>query len=185
MTNTQPTGPLGGRQQYLPIPAKVHRRTLARPVYKRQSCTDNRAYSARDWTIPSTIIDEGDFGPMEKMDRDYWVARATMVVGRHDPDTHPDDGAPSGESVKANFVWIDRDDDSNVQMLLNNDARLNIPVGHHHDAVNDEEDGAYSVGDFNRRYLFENDTIYPRIIQVESGRAGMVLVMSLILVPIP
>ena len=185
MPNTQPTGPLGGRLQYLPIPAKVHRRGMARPVYKRQSCTDNRAYSTFHWTIPSTIIDTGFFGPMEKMDRDYWVARATMVVGRHDEATHPDDGAPSAESIKANFMWVDRNDSSNVQSILNNDARLNIPVGQHHDAVNDENDGAFSRADFNRQYLFENDEVYPHIVQVESGRPGMVLVMNLVVVPIP
>lgn len=185
MPNTQPTGPLGGRQQYLTVPAKVHRRTLERPVYRRQSCTDNRAYSQRDWTIPSTIITTGDFGPMEKMDRDYWIARATMVIGRHDPDAHPDDGAPAAASVKANFVWIDRNNDSNVQTILNSDSRLNIPIGHHHDAVNDQEEAAFSSGDFNIDYLNENDMVYPRIIQVEAGRPGMVLVMSLVLVPIP
>jgi hypothetical protein len=183
MPNTQPTGPLGGRIQYLEIPAKVHRRTLSRPVYKRQSCTDNRAYT----TVPFTITGDlavAKYGPEWPADRDYWIARLTLQIGRHDGDTHPNDGTPGGVQVNANMHRVLADESSD-DTILNSDTRLHVSPDHHRDAVNDEEDGAFNSSEFAIHHLNEGDSIYPEFYQVGSTRPGTLTVISIVMVPIP
>lgn len=183
MPSTQPTGPLGGRKQYLPIPSKVHRRTLVRPVYKRQTCSDNRAYT----TVPFTVA--GDlaattYGPEWHADRDYWIARLTLEIGRHDEGTHPNDGTPGGQAVRANMHRILADETSD-SMILQSDSRLVVYPDHHRDAVNNEEDGVFQEFNFNILHLNEGDRIYPEFLQVGSSRPGTLAVISIVMVPIP
>jgi hypothetical protein len=183
MTNTQPTGPLGGRIQHLDIPAKVHRRGLARPVYKRQSCTDNRAYT----TVPFTIagaLSAIKYGPEWHADRDYWIARLTLEIGRHDSGSHPNDGTPGGVGVHANMHRVTADQSGDAK-ILNSDGRLNVQPDHHRDAVNDQEDGPFGEFEFNIHHLNEGDRIYPEFTQVGSTRPGTLAVISIVLVPIP
>jgi hypothetical protein len=182
MTNTQPTGPLGGRLQYLEIPAKVHRRTLSRPVYKRQSCTDNRAYT----TVPFTVagpLSVAKYGPEWHADRDYWIARLTLEIGRHDS-THPNDGTPGGVQVNANMHRVTADQSADA-LILNSNTRLRVYPDHHRDAVNDSEDGAFNSSEFNIHHLNEGDRIYPEFFQVGTSRPGTLAVISIVMVPIP
>jgi hypothetical protein len=184
MPNTQPTGPLGGRLQYLEIPAKVHRRTLSRPVYKRQSCTDNRAYTTVPFTVAGTLA-AAKYGPEWHADRDYWIARLTLEIGRHDSGTHPaGDGTPGGRQVNANMHRVTKDQTADA-MILNSNSRLHVSADHHRDAVNDSEDGAFASFEFNIHHLNEGDRVYPEFLQVGSSRAGTLAVISIVLVPIP
>ncbi len=183
MPSTQPTGPLGGRTQYLPIPDKVHRRTLSRPVYKRQSCTDNRAYTTVPFTVAGALA-ATTYGPEWHADRDYWIARLTLEIGRHDSGTHPNDGTPGGQAVKANMRRITADQSSDAAILAS-DSRLNVQPNHHRDAVNDEEDGAFQEFNFSIKHLNEGDRIYPSFSQVGSSRPGTLAVISIVMVPIP
>lgn len=184
MTNAtvyQPIG--GGLRQDKQVPAKVQRRALSRPVYKRRLCRDNRAYVAVPFTITGTIA-TGDYGPMWRVDRDYWVAKVIMNVGRHDTDTHPDDGTPSGAAIVANMRRVSVDLSTDVAILAS-DTRLHIAVDHHQDAINNSEDGGFVEGDFNINRLNEGQHVYPRISQVGSSRPGNNLVVTIVLVPIP
>lgn len=165
------------------VPAQVQRRASARPVHKVRICRDNRAYVAVPFTIPGAVS-ALDYGPMWRVDRDYWVARMIANIGRHDDATHPNDGTPSGQAMLLNMrrVSVDLADDDPI---LNADARLNIAVDHHQDAINDQEDGPFDTTDFNIHRLAEGEHIYPRVGQVGSGRPGTGLVVTAILVPIP
>jgi len=184
MTNSQPTGPLGGRLQYLEVPSKVHRRTLARPVYKRMSCTDNRAYATVPFTIAG-VLAATKYGPEWHADRDYWIARLTLEIGRHDSGTHPSgDGTPGGRQVNANMHRVTADQTADA-LILNSNTRLRVNADHHRDAVNDSEDGPFNASEFNIHHLNEGDRIYPEFFQVGSTRPGTLAVISIVLVPIP
>lgn len=183
MTNTQPTGPLGGRTQFLDLPAKAHRRTLSRPVYRRMSCTDNRAYATVPFTVAGTIA-VAKYGPQWHADRDYWIARLTLEIGRHDSGTHPNDGTPGGQAVHGNMHRVLASTGADA-LVLNSNSRLNVQPDHHRDAVNDNEDGAFQSGNFNVLYLNEGDALYIEFTQVGSSRPGTLAVMSAVLVPIP
>ncbi len=184
MPNTQPTGPLGGRLQYLEVPSKVHRRTLSRPVYKRQSCSDNRAYTTVPFTVAGALA-AAKYGPEWHADRDYWIARLTLEIGRHDNGTHPaGDGTPGGRQVNANMHRVTKDQTGDA-MILNSNTRLRVNADHHRDAVNDSEDGPFNASEFNIHHLNEGDRIYPEFLQVGSSRPGTLAVISIVLVPIP
>lgn len=165
------------------IPSKAQRRTTLRPVYKRRICRDNRVYVSVPFTIPG-VVAAVDYGPMWRVDRDYWVARITANAGRHDDATHPNDGTPSGSDMVMNLrrVTVDLTDD---QGILASDARLRIGQNHHQDAVNDSEDGAYSTDDFNIHLLEEGEHVYLSVSQVGSTRPGTGLVTTIVMVPIP
>lgn len=178
--------PTGGVSTYRQIPSKVHRRTgLLRPVYKRRTCRDGRPYVTIPFTIPGAQT-TGDFGPADKLDRDYWIARVVAQLGRHNEATHPTgDGTAGGSDFICTIRRVDAADPSDDQNILNDDSRLRIQQGHHFDAVNDDEDGAFEDTDFNLHHLNENDQPYIRVLQVGSSRPGIGLVVSLVLVPIP
>jgi hypothetical protein len=174
--------PIGGFKTFQHIPSKVHRRTLDRPVYKRRTCSDNRAYFTVPFTFvgPLTVRD----GSMWRVDRDYWIARLTANVGLHIDGTHPNDGTPSGASIKVNMQRVKKDLSADNKILVSND-RLVIPINRHQDAINDEDDGPYDESDFSIKHLAEGEHIYPHIIQIGSGRPGGTMVVSIVLVPIP
>ncbi len=177
--------PISGLSTHRQVASKVHRRTgLARPVYKRRTCSDNRAYSTVPFTIPGDV-EAINYGPMWRADRDYWVARLTANVGLHIEGSHPTDGTPGGHDLVCNMRRVDAADNSNDQAILVSDGRLRIPENRHRDAVNDEDDGAFSVDDFNIHRLAEGDHIYPAISAVGTTRPGTGLVVSIVLVPIP
>ena len=173
-----------GMYQAKQVPAQARRWGQVRPTHKVRICADNRVYVAWPFTIAGPV-EALPYGPQERADRDYWISRITMEVGRHDDATHPaGDGTPSGQAILGNMRRISRDltDD---QPILNSDSRLRIAPDHHQDAINDEEDGPYDTTDFNIHHLDEGDRFYPQLSQVGSGRPGTLLVMSIILVPIP
>ena len=176
--------PVGNFQTFQHVPSKVHRRVaLAKPVFKRRTCDDNRAY----FTVPFTFADVltvADGAPMWRVDRRYWVARVTANVGLHDDGTHPNDGTPSGTAIRVNMMRV-KGTDLTTSSILNSDSRLNIQPDHHQDAINDEEDGPADQGDFNVKILQTGDHIFPRILQVGSGRPGTKMVVSIVLVPVP
>lgn len=186
MPNALLTQPLvASVRQDTQTPPKVHRKGLIRPVYKRRICRDGRAYVTVPYTIRGPLV-VGQYDPGFPMDRDYWIARLTASVGRHDPDTHPtEDGTPSGQDIKVNVRRVAAEDDNDDQAILVSDARLRIAVDHHNDAINNEDDGPYSVDDFNLHHLDAGDQPYVDILQVGSGRPGTTIVVSMILVPIP
>ncbi len=175
--------PIGGFQTFQHISSKVHRRTVNRPVYKRRTCSDNRAYFTVPFTFASTLTVRD--GSMWRVDRDYWIARITANVGTHVEATHPNDGTPSGQSIKVNMQRVKGDDLSQDNKILVSNDRLNIAINHHQDAINDEEDGPADESDFSIKFLKEGDHIYPHIIQVGSGRPGTNMVVAIVLVPIP
>lgn len=165
------------------IPSKAQRRTTLRPVYKRRICRDNRVYVSVPFTIPG-VVAAVDYGPMWRVDRDYWVAKITVNAGRHSDATHPNDGTPGGQALIGNMrrVSVDLTDD---QPILASDARLKIAANHHQDAVNDTEEGRFEVGDFNIHRLGEGEHIYPRVLQIGTTRPGTGVVFTAVLVPIP
>jgi hypothetical protein len=178
------TLPIGGFQTFQHVPSKVHRRSLSRPVYKRRTCSDNRAY----FTVPFTILGVqtvADFSPMWRVDQDYWIARLTANVGLHNESTHPNDGTPGGSSIKLNMRRVKGSNLSDDNKILVSNDRLNIAINHHQDSINDEDDGAFDESDFSIKHLAEGDHIYPTVTQVGSGRPGTHLVISIVLVPIP
>lgn len=175
--------PSGGYHTDKQVPSKVTRRQLSRPVHKVRVCRDNRPYALVPFTILG-VITTGDYGPMWRVDRDYWVARIVANIGRHDTGTHPNDGTPSGVSMLMNMRRVSSDLSSDSP-ILTADARLNIAPNHHQDAINDSEDGAFSVDDFAIHRLNEGQHIYPRVSRVGSGRPGTNLVITAVLVPIP
>lgn len=187
-TSPYPSGQGGPPVTYLQVPGKAHRRTLAHPVYKRRSCRDNRVYDVVPFTIAG-LIAVGDYGPMWRADRDYWIARATVNIGTHDDNTHPNDGCPGGSAAKFNFIRViagdaDWNSPSNTS-VLNSDQRLVVGENHHQDAINDEEDGAVQEDDFNVAFLEEGEHVFLRVLAVGSSRPGTRAVASLTLIPIP
>ena len=187
-TSPYPGGDSGPPVSYIKVPSKVHRRTLAHPVYKRRSCRDNRVYDVVPFTIAGPIA-IGDYGPMWRADRDYWIARATVNIGTHDDGTHPNDGTPGGSSARFNFIrviagspnWVAPSNAS----VLNSDSRLVVYENHHQDAINNDEDGAVATDDFNIHHLEEGEHVFLRVISVGSSRPGTRAVASLTLIPIP
>ena len=164
-------------------PGKVERRTLSRPVHKIRLCRDNRNYVFVPFTIDGTIA-TGDYGPMERMNRDYWIAKVIANVGKHDDGTHPVDGTPSGSAILMNMRRVTGNLGTDSAILAS-DSRLKIDINHHQDAANNSEDGDLEEADFNVTRLAEGQHIYPRISQVGSGRPGTNLVITVVLVPIP
>lgn len=179
-TQSMPAYGLHPEQRY---PAKARRPPGQQRVYKRRICTDDRNYTPIQFTIPGTLS-AGDFGPMWRADRDYYFARISGNVGRHDDDDHPDDGTPSGQAILVNMRRVLADLSADAAVMAN-DSRVNIPIDHHHDATNDDEDGELVEADFNVLKLFKGEHIYPRISQVGSGRPGTGLVVTAVLVPVP
>ena len=188
-TSPYPTKPTGSAAiTYVEVPSKAHRRTLAHPVYKRRSCRDNRVYDVVPFTIAGPIA-VGDYGPMWRADRDYWIARATVNIGTHDDGTHPNDGCPSGSSARFNFIrviagdanWTAPSNDS----ILGSDQRLIVYQNHHQDAINNEEDGPVDDLDFNIKHLDEGEHVFLRVLAVGSSSPGIRAVASLTLIPIP
>jgi hypothetical protein len=180
-----PVHPIGNFQTFQHVPSKVNRRVaISRPVFKRRTCQDNRAYVTVPFTFTNPLTVR-DGAPMWRADRHYWIARVTANVGLHVEGTHPNDGTPSGQSIKANMMRVKGTDLSTVTGILVSNARLNIPINQHQDAINDENDGAASEGDFAVKILQEGDHIFPRISQVGSGRPGTTMVVSIVMVPIP
>lgn len=175
--------PASGMHYAKNIPGPAHRRSLLRPVHKIRTCRDGRPYAFIPFTIQGELTVD-NFGPMWRVDRDYWIARITANVGRHVDADHPDDGCPQGSAIKVQMHRVnvaETDDDP----ILASGNRLNIPADHHRDAVNDDEDGSYVKGDFLIHRLNEHQHIYPEITQVGSTYAGSGLVVTAVLVPIP
>ena len=165
-------------------PGSVNRRSLVRPVHAVRICHDNRPYEVVPWTIPPALVAEGRYQEPWQAHRDFYIARCTATAGRHDPDTHPADGTPGGQSIKVNLARITFAEDDE-QHILASDARLVIPENHHRDAVNDEDDGPWDVGDFNIRRLAEGDKVYVDLLQVGTSRPGGPVVVTIVVVPIP
>lgn len=175
--------PASGLHPEMRIPSKVRRRSLSRPAYKRKLCRDDRNYVFIPFTITGAVA-TGDYGPMWRVDRNYWIARIMANVGKHASGTHPVDGTPSGAALILNMrrVTANLATDSSI---LASDTRLKIAIDNHQDVVNDAEEGAAVEGDFNILRLDIGEHIYPRVSQVGSGRPGANLVVTAVLVPIP
>lgn len=178
--------PSSGKHSERQVPSKVQRRSLARPPHKLRLCQDNRNYVSVPFTIqgPITIA---DYGPMWRVDRDYWVARVTVNIGKHDDALHPNDGTPSGRTAVFNLRRVRRDvsDVFTDDPVLTSDNRLVIHENHHEDAVNDEQEGAFIEGDFAIQRLQEGDHLYPRVLHIGTGRPGTAAVVTAVLIPIP
>jgi hypothetical protein len=155
-----------------------------RRIHSVRICHDNRPYEVVPWTIPPAAVAAGRFQEPWTAHRDFWIARATAQAGRHDDATHPLDGTPGGQAIHVNLARITFEEDDE-QYILANDGRLNIRVDHHRDAVNDEDDGAFEVDDFNLHRLAEGDTVFVDLLQVGSTRPGHPIVVTLVVVPIP
>jgi hypothetical protein len=167
------------------VPPKVFRGThTARPIQKRRTCRDNRAYVAVPFTISGQVAVQ-KYDKMWPADRDYWIARLTAVVGRHDENLHPADGTPGGHDLTANMHVIDKSDNSNDQLILVSNARLRIAQNHHNDAVNQADDAQFNVDDFNVHRLAAGDQLYVEVFGIGTTRPGTGLVVTAILVPIP
>jgi hypothetical protein len=139
-------------------------------------------------TVPFTVagvLTAAKYGPEWHADRDYWIARLTLEIGRHDSGTHPaGDGTPGGRQVNANMHRVTKDQTGDAT-ILNSNTRLRVNADHHRDAVNDSEDGPFNASEFNIHHLNEGDRIYPEFFQVGSSRPGTLAVISIVLVPIP
>lgn len=163
------------------LPESVHRRRLARQPRKQRLCKDNRNYMSIPYTITPTVS-VGDWGPMWRADRDYWIAKVTANCGKHDS-THPNDGCPIGASLQANMIRV-KADLSNPAPILTSDTKIAIADGHHQDVANDSENGVLTAGDFALTQLFMGEHVFPRILQVGSTSPGGPLVLTLVLVPV-
>jgi hypothetical protein len=175
--------PSSGLHNEKQIPSKVQRNVLMRTPHKRRICQDNRNYVEVPFTIPGAV-QAINYGPMWRADRDYWIAKITANVGRHDTATHPNDGTPGGLAIRINMRRVSVDLSSDAA-ILTSDLRLVIAENHHQDAVNDEENGRFDENDFNLTRLAEGQHIYPRITQIGTTRPGTGLVVTAVLVPIP
>lgn len=175
--------PASGLHSEIHVPSKVRRRGLARPVYNRRLCRDDRNYVFIPFTIQG-VLTTGNFGPMWKVDRNYWIARIILNVGRHDDATHPADGTPSGAAIVGNMRRVTKDLSGDAGILAN-DSRLKVAINHHQDVMNDDEEGDSVQGDFAILMLTTGEHIYPRLTQVGSGRPGTAAVMTAVLVPVP
>jgi hypothetical protein len=173
----------GSVRQDKRVPDQVHRRALARQPHKIRLCRDNRAYALVPFTIPG-VVTATDYGPEWRADRDYWIAKIVAEVGRHNTATHPSDGTPAGQAIRANMRRVKSDLSTDVP-ILGSDSRLRIDVNHHQDAINNGEDGAFEESDFNITRLAEGDRMYVRVLQVGTTRPGTGLVVTAVLVPIP
>lgn len=180
---TRPLVPDLGFYSAKRVPRPVQRRDRGRPIHKVRVCHDNRAYVAVPFTIPGTLS-VGKQQPEWRADRDYWIAKIFAEVGRHDENTHPNDGTPGGSSIKVNVHRI-RGDLSDDTKILAGDNRINIREDHHEDAANDEQDGHLVKNDFVIHRLAEGDRVYVDVIQVGSSDPGANMVVTLTLVPIP
>lgn len=177
---TVPEIGLHSAKQY---PGVAQRRVPSARSHRVRICRDNRAYVVFEWTIPG-VVTATSYGPNRPIDRDYWVARIAMSVGRHDSATHPNDGTPAGTDLTANLrrVTVNLASDDPI---LNSNSRLRITDNKHRDAVNDGDDGHFTEGDFNIKRLGEGELVYPVFPTVGSTRPGTAVVVSLVCVPIP
>lgn len=175
--------PASGSHREIRIPAKAQRHHGVRRVYKRRICTDDRNYTPIQFTVSGLLV-VGAFGPMWRADRNYWFARVSANCGRHDDAVHPNDGTPSGTPIYVNMRRVTADLTTDTAVLAA-DSRVNIPIDHHHDATNDDEDGEQIKADFNVLKIYKGEHIYPKIVQVGSGRPGNGMVVTAVLVPVP
>lgn len=164
------------------LPERVHRKPLAKQPRKRRLCRDNRAYTSIPYTITPTVS-VGDWGPMWRADRDYWIAKVTANAGKHDASTHPNDGCPIGASLQANMIRV-KADLSDPVPILTTDTKIEIASGHHQDVANDSENGDLQAGDFALTQILIGQHVFPRILQVWSSAPGGPLVLTLVLVPV-
>lgn len=177
----------------IPILGMHTGKQIAGPAYRRvhrarvrvvKVCHDNRAYFPAQFTIPGPLV-VGKQTPEWRADRDYWLAKISAEVGRHDSGTHPTgDGTPSGAAIKINVHRVKKDLSVDTKILAS-DSRLRIDIDHHQDVMNDGEDGETQSGDFNVHRLAQGDRIYIDVLQVGSGRPGTALVVTVTLVPMP
>ena len=174
--------PAGGLHAELLVPSKAQRRTRQNP-YKRKLCRDDRNYVYIQFTISGDLT-TGDFGPMWRAERNFWVARVSANCGKHDNDTHPNDGTPSGSSIQVNVVRIKKDLTGGAGLIAS-DSRVNIQPDKHHDSTTDDAEGEMVEADINIPRLYTGDHIFPRISQVGSGRPGTGMVVTAVLVPVP
>lgn len=186
MPNSQLSQPIttGVRYDILVAPKAFRNTHTARPVTKRRTCRDGRPYVAVPFTIPG-VVETRKYDTMWPADRDYWWARMTAVVGRHDELLHPNDGTPSGHDLTANMHQVDKSDNSNDQLVLTSNARLRIAENHHNDAVNNSDDSAFNIDDFRMHRIAAGDVLYVEVFSIGTGRPGTGLVVTAILVPIP
>lgn len=164
------------------VPIKVYRPGPPK-VYKRRICDDDRNYTPYQFTVGG-VLSAGLKGPQEVMDRNYYVASIKASVGRHDDDTHPDDGTPSGQSIQVNMYRVTKDSSSSAKILAS-DSRVEIEIDEHHDSTLDNEDNQLVKADINILKLFRGESIYPIVIRAGSGRPGTGLVVTAMLIPVP
>src|ERR1044072_3534020 len=107
---------------------------------------------------------------MQRADRNYRFVRIRAVCGNHDPATHPQDGCPGGQSLKANVRRITDlgGPDEADQAVISNDDKLQINTGEHSDSVNPGKD------DFQLSGVDEGDYLYALVTQIGNGPVGNV-----------
>jgi hypothetical protein len=159
-----------------PIPGRAHKKRRLHKNRVLRNCSDQRAYVEVPFTIKGDLV-VGDYAPMHRAGRDYYIARVHATVGRHNSATHPDDGTASGQPIRVNVRRILADESADAA-ILGTDNVISIASGKHKDtSVNDHSD-------FNIDTLHTGDTIYVRVIAVGSGRPGTHLNVTVVLVPV-
>lgn len=111
-------------------------------------------------------------------DRNYRLIKLRAVVGKHDPELHPDrDGCPIGSSIKLNIRKYDADYDDDIYTdpsgngfinLFLNDAKMEIPANKHRDVAWITEDDP----DLRWTTILMDESIAIKVSQVGSDFPG-------------
>jgi hypothetical protein len=166
------------------VVGKLHRLHPAPPkVYKRRICDDDRNYTPIQFTIPGTLT-TGAKTPDWPADQQYYFHSVFVNIGHHDDGTHPNDGTPSGSDVTINVRRITADGSTDGAVLAS-DSRVRVQPNEHKDSSNDDEDGEFTGTDLAIKKLYPHEVIYPYVVSVGSGRPGISMVVTVMLVPVP
>jgi hypothetical protein len=160
------------------VPEKVHRRSLDAKQRKTRICIDDKVYSPFTFTIPAASVAATDYDAWVA-DRDYWIERITVSVGRHDAGSHPSDGAVAGQALRMNARRITADGSGDAGIMAS-DTRVQVAVGKHTDEVTNGTDPEFGQGDFNITTLERGEQVYVRITQAPSSSGTVVITLMLV-----
>ena len=137
-----------------------------------------------DWR-DSGNAEVGTMTGMWRADRDYRFVRIRAVCGVHNPATHPDDGTPGGQALRANVHRIKDigQPSESDDVVINSADKLSIETGNHSDSVNPGKD------DFDIAQVLLGEYLYCAVTQIGNGppgnvREGRVLRIIVTMVPL-
>lgn len=133
---------------------------------------------SKTFRIPRSRVEVGHYDETWTADKRYRIMGVRGRAGRHDADTHPNDGVPQGADILIQ-IWVTDAADETSRAVLAADDRLRIDSGTHKDAQWIREEDV----DWNVKFIEEDESVNVRLAQVGSSTPGGPLEVTLVLVP--